>query len=297
LDGLECHAEGGALSDNVELAAAARVLRGGEGGDKEVLAVGSVKTNAAVHREASAMAGILKVLMNISYANNAPTIHLKRLNPYFEAGSAAVRINTESMAYRDSRVFHGIGSRGWGGTNINLVCWGFADASVVPFAKPKMFRQSFAFWPSLEDAKETETGFSVVGSWSDWKKTEPMTRSMDGSYVLNVTLGDKCFESFQIWLDGDRGKVLHPDQPNAPSGSSALGPDPLDLIQKYHLNWLIDGRGSGASKPGSLARPGQRPAAEVQRARDLGQPGDQYRVKLLQGRFRAVTWEKVKRAF
>ena len=24
----------------------------------------------------------------------------------------------------DSRVFHGAGARGWGGTSINLVCWG-----------------------------------------------------------------------------------------------------------------------------------------------------------------------------
>jgi len=293
IDGLECHAEGRVLVDSVELAAAARVLRGCAGGDKEVLITASAKSNTGVQREASTMAPFLKVLLNIAYANNAPSIHLKQLNPYLELGTAAVRINTESMAFRDSRVFHGVGARGWGGMLINIVCWGAADSTVVPLSKPKMYGQSFALWPSLEDSKETEHSYHVVGSWSNWTAPQPMTKSLDGAHTLNVTLGEKGVESFQIWVDGDSSKVLHPSRPQAFSGSRVLGPDPLALIQQYHLNWVIDGRGtsptSGSSTPAL-------PDAVV-RARDAGQPGDQYQIKLLQGRFRAVTWEKVKQAF
>ncbi|CAE7940999.1 unnamed protein product, partial [Symbiodinium sp. KB8] len=83
-----------------------------------------------VQQEACAMTAFLKVLYNISYANQAPVIHLKQLNPHIEIGEeVAVNFNSEAMAFRDSRVFHGFGTRGLGGTNINMVSWFSADGS------------------------------------------------------------------------------------------------------------------------------------------------------------------------
>lgn len=128
MDAMECHAEGAKLADSVELSAALSVLRKVAGGEQEMLIFGSCKTNTGIQREACFMSAFLKVLLNIGYGNNAPIIHLKQLNPYFEPGDAAHCINTESMPYRDSRAFHGAGARGWGGTSINLVCWGKASS-------------------------------------------------------------------------------------------------------------------------------------------------------------------------
>eukprot|EP00931_Biecheleriopsis_adriatica_P005568 TRINITY_DN107069_c0_g1_i1.p1 TRINITY_DN107069_c0_g1~~TRINITY_DN107069_c0_g1_i1.p1 ORF type:complete len:914 (-),score=148.65 TRINITY_DN107069_c0_g1_i1:269-3010(-) len=303
LDALECHCVGSLLADSVEVSSAATVLRCMAGGERETLILNSCKTNTGVQREACSMSAFLKVLFNIMYANNAPVIHLKQLNPYFEVGNAAVSINAESIAYRDSSVFHGIGSRGMGGTNINIVCQGSADASVVPFEGPKMYRQSFAYWPGgggqLEDEDAPTDGYFLIGSWSDWLKPEKLVCTKEGVFAKTVTLGTNCFESFQVCLDGDRQKILHPDRANAPSGSKMLGPSPPDVIQRYHLTWTIDGRVSPA--PSSLdvsfgAQHLQRPKrANATHARDAGWPGDQYEVKLLvKGKYRAITWEKVR---
>ncbi|CAJ1366307.1 unnamed protein product, partial [Effrenium voratum] len=295
VDGMECHAEGSRLSDAVELSACVAVLRRCEGGDKEMLIFGSCKANTGVQREACFMSGFLKVMLNMRYANNPPAIHLKQLNPYFEAGDAAHCINTESMPYRDSRVFHGIGSRGWGGTSINLVCWGAADASIVPVSRPKLFRRSFAYWPADAEKTEEVTSYYLAGSWNNWQP-QPMSRGSDGCFTGTVTLGPEGFESFQVWVEGDSRQVLHPDRPNAASGSRALGPDPLDLIQQYHLNWLIDGRALAGSESALTSTQLPQPA-ELARARDAGEPGDEYQVKLWSGKFQAVAWERRKPAF
>ncbi|CAJ1411278.1 unnamed protein product [Effrenium voratum] len=156
LDAMECHAAGSLLSDGVEVVSAATVCRGGEGGDREMLILGGVKTNVGAQQEACGITSFLKVLYNISLANNAPTIHLKQLNPHIELGEAAVCFNSEALAYRDSRAFHGMSTRGMGGTNINLICWFSADGTRVPIVKPKMLRASFSFWPGGGGILESE---------------------------------------------------------------------------------------------------------------------------------------------
>ena len=60
----------------------------------------------------------------------------------------------------------------------------------------------------------------------------------DGVYGYTVTLGDNCWELFQIWLDGDETQVLHPGQPKAPKGAAVEGPDAVGGAS----HWLIDGR-------------------------------------------------------
>ncbi|CAL1159145.1 unnamed protein product, partial [Cladocopium goreaui] len=178
LDAMECHSAGHLLSDGVEVVSATTVCRGMEGGDREVLILGSIKTNVGIQQEACGITAFLKVLYNISYANNAPTIHLKQLNPHIELGDSAVCFNTEALAYKDSRAFHGCGTRGLGGTNINMICWYSADGSRVPIFKPKMERASFAYWPGggglLDSEYKASEGYFIVGSWSNWREPEEM---------------------------------------------------------------------------------------------------------------------------
>lgn len=274
LDAMECHAEGAKLADSVELSAALSVLRKVPGGEQEMLIFGSCKTNTGIQREACFMSAFLKVLLNISYGNNAPNVHLKQLNPYFEPGDAAHCINTESMPYGDCRAFHGAGARGWGGTSINLVCWGAAK-SAQP--KGKSMRQSFAYWPR---GGEMDKSYYLLGSWNKWKP-EAMTRNENGSHTTVVTLGPDGFESLLVSLDQDCQEVLHPERPNATSGSRAFGPNPLFLVQQNHLSWVIDGRVCPPT------------GAALARARDAGDPGDKYLIKLWKGHLGvAVTWER-----
>lgn len=72
-----------------------------------------------------------EVLYNIAYANNAPSLHLKALNPHIELGHGAVMMNSEALAYRGRSVFHSFTSRGLGGTMVHGVVWYQAGASAA----------------------------------------------------------------------------------------------------------------------------------------------------------------------
>mmetsp|Transcript_22608 Transcript_22608/g.40816 ORF Transcript_22608/g.40816 Transcript_22608/m.40816 type:complete len:926 (+) Transcript_22608:47-2824(+) len=301
LDAMECHALGSLLGDGVEVSSCATVLRGMEGGDKEMLILGSSKTNVGAQMEACAMTAFLKVLFNITYANNIPTLHLTQLNPHMELGEGALCINNEAMPYRDSRAFHGVSTRGIGGSNINLCSWFSADSKRVPVLRPKMSRNNFAYWPGGGGMLETDVkaleGYYICGSWNDFG-SEEMVKQKDGSYMQTVTLGESCVESFYILMDADMDKCLHPESPFAPSGSRVAGPTMRFQLQGYNLNWVIDGRqepgvpalGFSADALASTRRPGAMLAA-----RDQGQPGDKYEVRLLiSGKYCAVTWTKLK---
>jgi len=303
LDAMECHAAGSLLSDGVEVSSAATVLRGMPGVENETLILGSCRTNVAVQMEACAMTAFLKVIFNINFANNVPALHLKTLNPHLELGEGAVCINTEALAYRDSRAFHGVSARGIGGTNVNLVAWYTADGSRVPILRPKLDRASFAYWPGgggiLDGETKATEGYFLLGSWTNWQTPEELVRQKDGSFLGVVTLGEQCTEAFQILLDGERDQVLHPERPRSFSGSRVVGPTLRYHIQGYNLNWVIDGREelqpSLANDGGTLAlEPRQLSPAAVVNARDAGKPGDRYEVKLLiAGKYRAVTWSKL----
>lgn len=309
VDAMECHAGGSLLHDGVEVASTTSVLRGLEGGDREMLTLCSSKPNVGVQQEACAMTAFLKVLYNISYANQAPVIHLKQLNPHIEIGEeVAVNFNSEAMAFRDSRVFHGFGTRGLGGTNINMVSWFSADGSRVPVVKPKMERASFSYWPAgggmLESDIKASEGYFIIGTWTNWRTPEEMVRQRDGSFTATVTLGDGCVEAFQILLDGEKDKVLHPERPNALPGSRLLGPTMGYYLHGQNLNWVIDGRevtlpavddAISSLVPSSSAKQQLRSSKDaLAHARDQGQAGDTYEVKLfISGKYRAVTWSKM----
>lgn len=102
----------------------------------------------------------------------------------------------------------------------------------------------------------------------------------EGCFSFTLTLGENRFESFQIWLDGDSTRVLHPGEVKAPKGGTVFGP--CDEAEAYTSRWTIDGR------PEEWAQWCEEGAAEV------GYPGDQFRVQLhMAGKWRSVTWEKV----
>jgi len=129
-----------------------------------------------------------------------------------------------------------------------------------------------------------------------------MARQKDGSFTATVTLGERCVEAFQILLDGEPDKVLHPERPNALPGSRLLGPSMRYYLHGQHLNWVIDGRevalpsvedavNSIVPQTAQQLRSSKEALAH---ARDVGEPGDKYEVKLyISGKYRAVTWSKL----
>jgi len=119
-----------------------------------------------------------------------------------------------------------------------------------------------------------------------------------------VTLGGTRWERFQIALDGDSMRILHPYVPEAGRVSAAAGPE----AALQFLSWIIDGRapkrkedlkaltssatlvdgapGAKAIVPDSFdSNDNEESEAEI---------GDRYRVRLrVQGRWKMVDWERL----
>mmetsp|Transcript_5636 Transcript_5636/g.13238 ORF Transcript_5636/g.13238 Transcript_5636/m.13238 type:complete len:1020 (+) Transcript_5636:99-3158(+) len=284
VDAVECHGIGGALEDSVEGTSIAAALRGGKSGESEALVLGAVKTHVGAQCEACGMAQLLKILYNIGFASQCPSNHLRSLNPHIDFGGGAVMINTEAVAYKGRSAFHSFSSRGLGGTTVHGVVWYRANEKLVQMPGPELERQSFTFWPGgggvLELGQRPSSGrYGILGSWASEREAEEMSRCEDGSYSFIVTLGVNRFECFQICVDGDESRILHPMRPFDASGTSAEGPSAPEEVEG--LRWRIDGRGVSESTAPYVGR-------------DEGQIGDKYEVKLwVAGKYRAVTWRKL----
>merc|ERR1719265_2882079 len=102
-----------------------------------------------------------------------------------------------------------------------------------------------------------------------------------GTFGFAVTLGEAGFERFQIWLDGNSSKVLHPGSHEGVKDVQVHGPVPQ--AECFGSCWQIDGRHKlqwSDDEGGSLVKVG---------GPDVGEPGEQYRVKLeTNGKYRGV---------
>jgi len=285
----------------VEVSSVATALRGGEGGDREPLVLSAVKSNVGAMKEACAIMQFAKVLHNIRYGVIPPTQHLKTVNPHMELHDTAVHMNTEHVAYRDRSAFHGIACRGMGGTNANLIQWFSADENRVNTARLELQKTDLNFWPGgggfLDNASRPHEGYGIIGSWNPTGSPEDMRKIEEGVYSFTVTLGMNNWETFQIKMDGEDDKVLHPGMRGGPAGSAVCGPS--EASEAEGLNWCIDAREHTypAQAPEALTDDGMdaAPRADVcvYQNRDKGKPGDQYEVQLVTaGKYRAVTWKK-----
>jgi len=108
-------------------------------------------------------------------------------------------------------------------------------------------------------------------------------------FSADVVVGELGFEKFQIWLDGDPQKVLHPDIDDAAKDVPVLGPSRAAAAEGC---WRLGGRvppglPSGDPADGALAVAGEASAEDWR-------PGDQYQVQVLtNGKYRTVTWNKI----
>ena len=119
-----------------------------------------------------------------------------------------------------------------------------------------------------------------------------------------MVLGESRFEQFQIWLDGDPQRVLHPGHAKGFKDTTVFGPGSMG----HGCNWVIDGRqelptievpkelGDESLLP-KMSKAIKMEASEGAKPKcpsaDYGMPGDSYRVSLrVTGRWRNVTWGK-----
>ena len=141
------------------------------------------------------MAGYVKAMYAAQWGMMTMTLHLHQANPHMDAFDQPFSFATEAIPYRMSSMFHGVMSRGFGGSNVYLLNWGRVDEEkvapvpVVSYAA----EEALQFWPGgggqLESDMVPEQCYTVVGTWTKWEVAEPMMAEEKGVYALTMTMG------------------------------------------------------------------------------------------------------------
>jgi polyketide synthase-associated protein len=310
VDGVEAYGLGAFLPDAIEVGS---LLRGHRNElNKESLIISAYKTGVGNMVEAGALCAFIRTLVNGQWGFVPPNKHLRQINPHIDAVDTPACIATETMEFRLKSSFYGTLSRGFGGSNVYVINHCQQDPSKFP--PPKVVQQTLAFWPggggTLEPELVPEKTYYLAGSFNKWGEAKAMERTPDGGYGFTVTLGENCFEQFQIWLDGDSSKMLHPGWPKAGKDAPVIGPTEDD--SSHGLNWMIDGRGDiqDVWKPATEVAESERSSIlrtefdysgteyallqETVPTPDSGKPGDRYRVRLqILGKWRTVNWYRI----
>lgn len=287
VDGVEAHAVGAFLSDAIEVGSMLRAHRSEL--HKEPLAITTIKSSLGNQVECGSLASFVKTLYSMQFGMMTANVHLHQANPHMDAFEQPCCFPTDGLEYRMQTAFVGNMSRGFGGSNVYLLGWGQTDNSkLVPPPAP-VRQDTIQFWPGgggkLEREMLPTRFYTIVGSWSEWGEAQAMEPEGEGTFGYIVTLGENRWEQFQIWLDGDPTRVLHPAEPKAGRDSPVLGPED----DAHGCNWMIDGRGEL-----QLWEDGGEGSVRFADTLDVGRPGDQYRVRLrVAGKWRTVTWEKL----
>mmetsp|Transcript_16952 Transcript_16952/g.49639 ORF Transcript_16952/g.49639 Transcript_16952/m.49639 type:complete len:1003 (-) Transcript_16952:88-3096(-) len=279
VDAVEAHGAGFLLADVIEVSSLMRAHRYTE--EEGPLAITSSKTSVGNMVETSGMGSLIKALLSAQYGFMACSQHLREVNPHMDINEAPVMLLSEHLSYPRQNSLTGVMSQGFGGTNVYAIVWGMLDENKVHIGSFPSSYEHITFWPGgggyLRKEDRPDRDYQICGSWLEWSTAEPMKDEGNGVYGYTVTLGDNCWEQFQIFLDGDPSKALHPGEPGQPD--AVRGPSESLAAS----TWLIDGRDN--TLPLAI-EDGQAP-----KARRAARPGDRYRVRLrVAGRWRAVSW-------
>uniref|UniRef100_A0A7S4Q9J2 Ketosynthase family 3 (KS3) domain-containing protein n=1 Tax=Alexandrium monilatum TaxID=311494 RepID=A0A7S4Q9J2_9DINO len=254
VEAMECHGSGHLLVDATEVASLAKVLRGSRDAEPETLLLGSLKTCVADSRAAAGISALVKTLAAQSWGAPPPSLHLQTRNPHMDVDGHPIRFTSESSEFWTSSAYCGITSKGVGGAVAHVIAWGSVDAVLRPGVlaqpqHPELNRVDITYWPGgggeLEDDAHPNRAYTIMGSWSAWLEAEDMEEEEPGIFGCTVTLRDHCVEQFQILLDGNPHRILHPSMPQASQHSPVLGPS----ARATGLCWLIDGRPQKALHP------------------------------------------------
>uniref|UniRef100_A0A7S4PZ26 Ketosynthase family 3 (KS3) domain-containing protein n=1 Tax=Alexandrium monilatum TaxID=311494 RepID=A0A7S4PZ26_9DINO len=303
VDAVEAHGSGAPLSDVIEVGS---LTRGHRYKDHTPLAVTSVKTMVGNLMECGGISSLMKNLLGVQWGFTACGLHLRELNPHMDIDDGSAMLLSEHLTFPRKNAFAGVMSRGYGGTNVYSISWGTLDEEKVAAAPAiPAFYQRVHFWPGgggFLDAKDRpDKAYCIVGSWMEWSNPQPMEEEGSGVFGYTVTLGENGWEQFQVLLDGDAERVLHPGGARVGKETPVYGPESGILGAS---TWMIDGRCGWVEVP--APREGTDPAGDGQAAEyrvvpvealDAGRPGDRYRVKLrVAGKWRVVTWDKEEQA-
>mmetsp|Transcript_80532 Transcript_80532/g.249869 ORF Transcript_80532/g.249869 Transcript_80532/m.249869 type:complete len:870 (+) Transcript_80532:3-2612(+) len=246
IDTIDASAEGRVMWDAVEAMSLAKALR--RGYEDVPLHINASKSNNGMSQESTGMSAIMRIVMGSHYGTMTPLLHLSQLNPMIDSEEPATQMLTENLAFKHRQSITGLKGHSIVGTLAFLTITAIAAEDHVPLSRPwTECPERIAFWPGgggvLDHQALPGRGYEIIGSWDGWENSYEMEEtegSTEGEkiYTYVATLGVNRFEQFQVLIDGNRRKVLHPDRAKASNSTPVFGPD----VSAYGLSWMIDGR-------------------------------------------------------
>lgn len=215
VDAMECHGEGLALNDAIELSSLCTVMN--VASDRLPLQTSSVKTNLGYGLHGAGLAQMLKVIFSQRQGLMKPLQHLYQVHPQMQDAAENLMIATENLTYYTRSSVHGVISNGWGGTMGCVMCTGALQSHT-----PQETSRSMMLWlGGGGQAPKPEKGYFITGSWDDWNQGIAMMEEAPGIYVASVQL-TRASEEFQIALDSTGARCLKPQEGWTQSGSRAF---------------------------------------------------------------------------
>lgn len=122
---VECHGTGTKIGDPIEISGLQNTVAKDR---SDTCYIGSVKSNIGHLESAAGIAGMIKSLLTLSYAEIPADLHFNHPNEYIDFDSYNLKVVAERTAI-DPRSYIGVSSFGFGGSNAHIVLAG-ADESL-----------------------------------------------------------------------------------------------------------------------------------------------------------------------
>merc|ERR1719482_2162083 len=90
------------------------------------------KTNVGNGVEVGGLTSLIKALHSVKWGFQPGFLHLRQMNPHLDPHEHSLVFATEAVEYRMRSTFTGVNARGFGGTNVHVLCYGNVDEGVRP---------------------------------------------------------------------------------------------------------------------------------------------------------------------
>eukprot|EP00930_Biecheleria_cincta_P001004 TRINITY_DN10217_c1_g2_i1.p1 TRINITY_DN10217_c1_g2~~TRINITY_DN10217_c1_g2_i1.p1 ORF type:complete len:1354 (-),score=214.96 TRINITY_DN10217_c1_g2_i1:54-4115(-) len=329
VDAVEANADGSMIADMVEMG----VLMGALS-HKDSTAQATVISSCKSHfGNTGAVSGLISFVRSVwlMYRSlHGPQIHLNQMidlsgadieGEGSEEGRPRPLILTEAIETRHFTSLFSVSSFGATGSSCHQLLMG-----EKPEKRRKMTpARPLNWWPTgdFKKAFAVFRGYYIVGTMTAWQEGLRMEEEAPGVFGYTLVMGENNWERFQIWVDEDPSKALHPPSEDDTRESTVVGPEKAP----QSLCWRISGKPQTVRlineqqhaeldmnpKPGDPimycvsfagdyvpkdldknATVDEMPT-HVLNAGMEGKPGDKYRIRLhVRGKFLRLEWFKAK---
>jgi acyl transferase domain-containing protein/NADPH:quinone reductase-like Zn-dependent oxidoreductase len=175
---VEAHGTGTALGDPIEVGALGSVF--GRSDRQQSLAIGSVKTNLGHLEAAAGIAGLIKAVLAIRYAQMPPSLHFEQPNPQIPWDALPIEVVTQPRPWHTSSRIAGVSSFGASGTNAHVVL----QQAPAETPRPRLQRHADSASVLVVSAKTPQALRQLAGHYAEFLFAHP-----------SLTLEDVCRSS------------------------------------------------------------------------------------------------------